>query len=34
MFETIKIATDARGIARLTLSRPDKHNTLSGKMIY
>ena len=33
MFETIKIATDVRGIARLTLSRPDKHNTLSGKMI-
>jgi len=33
MFETITIATDSRGIARLTLSRPEKHNTLSGRMI-
>lgn len=33
MFETISIACDARGIATLTLNRPDKHNTLSGRMI-
>lgn len=32
-FETIKIETDARGAARLILSRPDKHNALSGQMI-
>ncbi len=33
MFETIEIEKDARGIARLWLNRPDKHNTLSGQMI-
>lgn len=33
MFETIRIDVDERGIATLTLNRPDKHNTLSGRMI-
>ena len=33
MFETITIDRDIRGIARLTLNRPEKHNTLSARMI-
>ncbi len=33
MLETIKVDQDARGIATLTLNRPEKHNTLSGRMI-
>ncbi len=33
MFETIRIETDARGVATLWLARPDKHNALSGRMI-
>lgn len=33
MFETIKVDQDARGIATLALNRPEKHNTLSGRMI-
>lgn len=33
MFETIRLATDARGIATLRLNRPEKHNSLSGLMI-
>ncbi|MBD3763337.1 MAG: crotonase/enoyl-CoA hydratase family protein [Rhodobacterales bacterium] len=33
MFETIRLETCARGIARLTLMRPDRHNALSGLMI-
>lgn len=32
-FETIRLETDARGVARLTLARPDKHNALSATMI-
>lgn len=32
MFETIRIETDARGVATLWLSRPDKHNALSQQM--
>lgn len=31
--ETIRIETDARGIATLWLARPDKHNALSAQMI-
>ncbi|OCJ11702.1 enoyl-CoA hydratase [Rhizobium sp. AC27/96] len=31
--QTIHIATDERGVARLTLARPEKHNALSADMI-
>jgi methylglutaconyl-CoA hydratase len=33
MDATIRLETDARGVARLTLDRADKHNALSGEMI-
>lgn len=33
MFETIRIDTDARGVATLWLARPDKHNALSQQMM-
>ena len=33
MFETITIEQDTRGVARLTLARPEKHNALNAKMI-
>lgn len=33
MFETIKVETDSRGVARLTLARPDKHNAMSALML-
>ncbi|NVO54649.1 crotonase/enoyl-CoA hydratase family protein [Rhodobacteraceae bacterium B1Z28] len=33
MFETITVATDARGVATLTLNRPEKHNAMSAMMI-
>ncbi len=33
MFETIRIETDQRGVATLTLARPEKHNALSSQMI-
>jgi methylglutaconyl-CoA hydratase len=32
-YETIHIATDERGVATLTLCRPQKHNTLNSEMI-
>ncbi len=32
-FETIQIAIDQRGVATLTLNRPEQHNALSGRMI-
>lgn len=32
-FETIKLTQDARGIATLTLARPEKHNALNALMI-
>ena len=31
--KTIRIATDDRGVARLTLARPQKHNAMSAQMI-
>ena len=33
MTETIRIETDARGVATLSLGRPDKHNALSQTMM-
>ena len=32
-YETIQVATDPRGIATLTLNRPDKHNAMSSLMM-
>jgi methylglutaconyl-CoA hydratase len=32
-FETISVATDARGIATLTLQRPERHNAMSATML-
>ncbi|MEM9009956.1 MAG: crotonase/enoyl-CoA hydratase family protein [Pseudomonadota bacterium] len=32
-FETIRIETDARGVATLTLDRPERHNAMSAPMI-
>lgn len=32
-FETIRLTTDARGIAEVTLDRPDKHNAMNAQMI-
>ncbi|MCW8843546.1 MAG: crotonase/enoyl-CoA hydratase family protein [Rhodobacteraceae bacterium] len=33
MFETVAIETDARGVATLTLNRPEKHNAMSSQML-
>ncbi len=33
MFETISVTQDARGVATLTLDRPEKHNAMSALMI-
>jgi len=33
MFDTITLATDPRGIATLTLNRPERHNAMSAQMI-
>ncbi len=32
-YETIRLETDGRGVARLVLNRPDKHNALNAVMI-
>ncbi len=32
-FETISLETDARGVATLTLNRPEKHNAMNAAMI-
>ena len=32
-FETLLLDVDARGVARLTLNRPDTHNALNAKLI-
>lgn len=32
-FETIRLEIDGRGVARLTLNRPEKHNSLNAEMI-
>ena len=33
MYETIRLDVDARGVATLTLARPDKHNAMSAQML-
>lgn len=33
MFETITLDTDGRGVATLTLNRPEKHNAMSAQML-
>ncbi|HSF63990.1 MAG TPA: crotonase/enoyl-CoA hydratase family protein [Paracoccaceae bacterium] len=33
MFQTITVATDARGVATITLNRPDKRNAMSATMM-
>jgi len=32
-FETLLLEIDARGVARLTLNRPDTHNALNATLI-
>ena len=33
MFESLNVETDARGVATLTLNRPEKHNATSARML-
>ncbi|MFA5158859.1 MAG: enoyl-CoA hydratase-related protein, partial [Patescibacteria group bacterium] len=32
-YETLQLVVDARGVARLTLNRPDTHNALNATLI-
>lgn len=32
-YQTIRLSTDTRGVATLTLNRPEKHNSMSARMI-
>lgn len=32
-YETLKLDIDARGVARLTMARPDKHNAMNARVI-
>lgn len=32
-YETIRVETDERGVARVTLNRPEKHNAMNARMI-
>ena len=32
-YQTIRLSTDDRGVATLTLNRPGKHNSMSAQMI-
>lgn len=33
MYQTIRVETDSRGVATLTLNRPEKHNAMSAAML-
>lgn len=33
MYDTLDLSTDARGVATLTLARPEKHNAMSARML-
>ena len=33
MYDTLTLETDARGVARLTLNRPEKHNAMNSAML-
>ncbi len=33
MYDTLELTQDARGVATLTLNRPEKHNAMSGQML-
>ena len=33
MYDTLKVSTDARGVATVCLYRPERHNAMSGEMI-
>ena len=33
MYETLTVESDARGVATVTLNRPDKHNVLNAQTI-
>ena len=33
MYDTLDLSRDDRGVATLTLNRPEKHNAMSGQML-